>query len=37
MQKENEKNLIAKINIKTFVLMSKQNHVTKFKQNLFKI
>ena len=31
MQKENEKNLIAKINIKISVSMSKQNHVIKFK------
>ena len=31
MQKENEKNLIAKMNIKTFILMSEQNHVARLK------
>ena len=37
MQKKNEKNSIAKMNIETFVSMSEQNHVARFKQDLFKI
>ena len=37
MQKENEKNLIAKMNIEISVSMSKQNHVARFEQDLFKI
>ena len=37
MQKKNKENLIAKINIKIFVLISTQNYVARFKQHLFKI
>ena len=31
IQKKNKKNLIAKINIETSVLMLEQNHVARFK------